>query len=79
MKEYSKIYGLMFALFAGANGVGPSLSGMSFDWYHSYVPIFVVYEILLVITCTLFIGLGAYPYPAPKHDAVEAEVQEAVP
>jgi MFS family permease len=78
MKEYSKIYGLMFALFAGANGVGPSLSGMSFDWYHSYVPIFVVYEILLVITCTLFIGLGAYPYPAPKHDAVEAEVQEAV-
>jgi MFS family permease len=78
MKEYSKIYGLMFALFAGANGVGPSLSGMSFDWYHSYVPIFVVYEILLVITCTLFVGLSAYPYPAPKHDAVEADAQEAV-
>lgn len=79
MKDYAKIYGVMFALFAGANGVGPSLSGMSYDLYHSYVPIFVVYEVLLVITCALFLGLGPYPYPAPKRDVVaEAEVQEAL-
>ncbi len=68
MREYAKIYGVMFALFALANGVGPSLSGMSFDHFHSYVPIFMVYEVLLLITCGLFFGLGPYPYPAPKHD-----------
>jgi MFS family permease len=66
IREYAKIYGVMFALFAGANGVGPSLSGMSFDHFHSYVPIFIVYEVLLVITCAMFLGLGRYPYPAPK-------------
>jgi MFS family permease len=75
MKEYAKIYGVMFALFAGANGVGPSLSGYSYDWYHSYVPIFMVYEVLLVITCALFIGLGPYPYPAPKHEPVSGEAE----
>jgi len=79
MKEYSKIYGVMFALFAGANGVGPSLSGLSFDWYHSYVPIFIVYEVLLVITCAMFVGLAPYPYPAPKREAeAAAEPQQAV-
>lgn len=78
MKEYAKIYGVMFALFAGANGVGPSLSGFSYDWYHSYVPIFIVYEVLLVLTCALFLGLGPYPYPAPKHETVGAtEAQQA--
>src|SRR5579862_1223835 len=75
MKEYSKIYGVMFALFAAANGVGPSLSGFSFDWYHSYTPIFLVYEVLLVVTCALFIGLGPYPYPAPRHEPVSGEAE----
>ena len=73
IREYAKIYGVMFALFAGANGVGPSLSGLSFDHYHSYVPIFMVYEVLLVITCGLFLGLGPYPYPAPKQEVVPGE------
>jgi len=79
MKDYAKIYGVMFALFAGANGVGPSLSGLSYDWYHSYVPVFMLYEVLLLLTCALFLGLGPYPYPAPGRDVVaEAEVQEAL-
>ncbi len=78
IKEYAKIYGVMFALFALANGVGPSLSGMSFDLYHSYVPIFVVYEVLLFVTCTLFLGLGPYPYPAPKREVAVEEMQKAV-
>ncbi|HVA15488.1 MAG TPA: MFS transporter [Stellaceae bacterium] len=78
MRDYAKIYGVMFALFALANGVGPSLSGMSFDRYHSYVPIFMVYEVLLVITCALFVGLGPYPYPAPKQEVVPGEMHKAV-
>ena len=77
MRAYAKIYGVMFALFAGANGVGPSLSGWSFDHFHSYVPIFMVYEVLLVITCGLFLGLGPYPYPAPKQEVVPGEFGKA--
>lgn len=64
MKEYAKLYGVMLALFTLANGVGPALSGLSFDRYHSYTPIFVVYEILLVIACGQFLRLPPYPYPA---------------
>ncbi|HEX3970404.1 MAG TPA: MFS transporter [Stellaceae bacterium] len=77
IRDYAKIYGVMFALFAGANGVGPSLSGWSFDHYHSYTPIFMVYEILLIITCGLFLGLGPYPYPAPKQEVVPGEFGKA--
>jgi len=47
-----------------ANGVGPALSGLSFDRWHSYTPIFIVYEVLLAIACAQFLRLPAYPYPA---------------
>lgn len=77
MKEYAKIYGLMLALFALANGFGPALSGISFDRYHSYTPIFVVYEVLLVIACSQFLRLSAYPYPAPMRDALTNGRQKA--
>jgi hypothetical protein len=40
---------------------------MSFDRFHSYVPIFGVYEIMLFITCIIFFCLGPYPYPAEGH------------
>jgi MFS family permease len=36
MKEYAKLYGVMLALFSLANGVGPALSGLSFDFIHGY-------------------------------------------
>lgn len=65
MKEYAKLYGVMLSLFTLANGVGPALSGLSFDRYHSYTPIFIVYEVLLAIACAQFLRLPAYPFPAP--------------
>ena len=64
MKAYAKLYGVMLALFSLANGVGPALSGLSFDYFHAYTQIFFVYEILLVIACAQFLGLGPYPHPA---------------
>ena len=73
MKEYAKIYGVMFGFFVFATGVAPFFSGLSFDWYHSYIPVFMVYEGLLLITCVLFLTLGPYPYPAPKREALPAE------
>lgn len=64
LRDYAKIYGLMFALFGVGTGVGPALSGFSFDWFHSYLPIFMVYEAMLFVTCAIFLRLGPYPYPA---------------
>jgi MFS family permease len=65
LKDYAKIYGVMFGLFAFAVGIGPVLSGLSFDRFHSYGPVFVVYEIMLAATCVIFLRLGPYPFPAP--------------
>ena len=74
MKEYAKLYGVMLALFSLANGVGPALSGLSFDYFHGYTQIFIVYEILLLIACAQFLSLGPYPYPA-RDVSAEALVQ----
>ena len=54
----------------------PALSGITFDRYHSYLPIFVFYEGLLVIPCLIFIRLGAYPYPPPAREPAYAELAE---
>jgi MFS family permease len=67
LKNYAKIYGTMFGLFGFGVGLGPALSGASFDRFHSYVPIFGVYEIMLAITCVIFLCLGPYSYPAERH------------
>jgi cyanate permease len=58
---------MMFGLFGLGVGIGPTLSGFSFDRFHSYTPIFAVYEIMLFATCIVFLRLGPYPYPAGGH------------
>jgi MFS family permease len=77
LKAYGKIYGIMFAVFNIGTGLGPALSGLSFDRFHSYGPIFIVYEVALAITCLLFVRLGPYPYPAPKRELGPAMEQKA--
>jgi predicted MFS family arabinose efflux permease len=59
----------MFMVFNVGTGLGPALSGRAFDHYHSYVQIFIVYEVALTITCLLLVRLGPYTYPAPKQSA----------
>jgi MFS family permease len=73
LRAYGKIYGVMFAVFNIGTGLGPALSGVSFDRFHSYEPIFIIYLVALAITCALFVRLGPYPYPASKQD--DAPVQ----
>ncbi|HSR78697.1 MAG TPA: MFS transporter [Xanthobacteraceae bacterium] len=77
LKAYGKIYGVMFAIFNIGTGVGPWLSGRTFDVFHAYGPIFIVYEVALAITCLLFVRLGPYPYPAPKREDIPAVQQKA--
>jgi len=63
LRSYAAIYGTMFAIFSIGTGFGPYLAGFSFDRWHSYRPIFVVFEIALAVTCILFTRLGPYPFP----------------
>jgi MFS family permease len=63
-RNYAKVYGTMFGIFAFGVGIGPALSGTSFDLFRSYTPIFVVYEVFLAVSCAIFLRLGPYPYPA---------------
>lgn len=76
LRNYAKIYGTMFGLFGFGVGIGPALSGMSFDRFHSYTPIFAVYEIMLFITCVIFLRLGPYPYPAGERAARPAPAEQ---
>jgi MFS family permease len=69
LKSYGKIYGIMFAAFAFAQGFGATIAGGSYDRYHSYTPAFWLFEAFLVITCLMLAPLGPYPYPARKHRA----------
>ncbi len=66
LRAYGRIYGVMFAAFALANGVGPSIAGWSFDRFRSYRPAFAIFEAMLALTCVLLAPLGRYPYPARK-------------
>lgn len=72
LRNYAKIYGTMFGLFGFGVGIGPALSGASFDRFHSYTPIFGVYVAMLAVSCAIFLRLGPYPYPAGRHGVVPA-------
>ncbi len=66
IRAYGRVYGTMFILFAVGNGVGPLIGGISFTRFGGYGPALVVFEVMLVVTCGLFLTLGPYPYPASK-------------
>ena len=54
----------MFGIFALGVGIGPAVSGASFDRFHSYTPAFVIFVIMLAAGCIIFLRLGPYPFPA---------------
>ena len=66
IRAYGRVYGTMFILFAVGNGVGPLIGGISFTRFGGYGPALIVFEVMLVVTCGLFLTLGPYPYPASK-------------
>lgn len=76
LRAYGRIYGVMFAAFALANGIGPSIAGWSFDRFHSYRPALAIFEAMLALTCLLLAPLGRYPYP-PRRRAADTPMQTA--
>lgn len=77
LKSYGKIYGTMFGIFAGATGVGPFISGYSFDRWHTYLPAFVLYEVVLAVACLIFLPLGTYTFPAQHRSAEQPAAGKA--
>src|SRR3954453_2942743 len=74
-RNYAKIYGTIFGTFSLGVGIGPTLSGASFDLFHSYTPIFLVYEVMLAVSCVIFLRLGAYRYPAQEQAGDDTPVK----
>jgi MFS family permease len=64
LKAFGAIYGTMFALFGLGNGVGPFLMGISFDHWHGYVPMLLIFDAALAVACLLLLGLGPYRFAA---------------
>ena len=66
LRDYAKLYGTMFGIFALGVGIGPALSGVSFDRFHSYTPAFMTFVIMLAVGCLIFLRMGPYPFPSPR-------------
>jgi MFS family permease len=64
LRAFAQIYGWMFCIFTFGTGLGPYAMGAAYDAWHSYNPMFVVFEIILALACVLLVRLGPYPYPA---------------
>jgi len=68
IRSFGQVYGYLFAIFMIGVGVGPSLMGFSFDRWHSYGPMFVMFEFALFFACVIFLRLG--PYRFPPHESM---------
>jgi MFS family permease len=68
IRSFGQVYGYLFAIFMIGVGVGPSLMGYSFDRWHSYGPMFVLFEFALFLSCVIFLRLG--PYRFPPHGSI---------
>ena len=67
LRSFGQIYGYLFAVFMIGVGVGPSLMGFSFDHWHSYAPMFIIFEFALLLACIIFLSLGPYRFPPEEH------------
>ncbi len=76
VRSFGQIYGYLFAIFMIGVGVGPSLLGFSFDRWHSYAPMFIIFEFALLLACIIFVLLGPYQFPPEeqtgRYNGVEA-------
>jgi predicted MFS family arabinose efflux permease len=77
LRSFGTIYGFMIGIFSLGNGVGPFLMGLSFDNTHSYLTAALGFEILLLVCCGLVLFLGAYTFPAGRHNGATATLAEA--
>jgi MFS family permease len=78
IRSFGQVYGYLFAVFMIGVGVGPSLMGLSFDRWHSYGPMFVMFEFALLLSCVIFLLLGPYRYPPGASAGSDDEENESL-
>ena len=78
IRSFGQVYGYLFAIFMIGVGVGPSLMGFSFDRWHSYGPMFVMFEFALFFACVIFLRLGPYRFP-PNESMGTGDENETLP
>jgi MFS family permease len=71
IRSFGQVYGYLFAIFMIGVGVGPSLMGYCFDRWHSYGPMFIMFEFALLLSCVIFLRLG--PYRFPPHSSMGSD------
>lgn len=61
LKNYSKIYSLLYAAFAIGAAIAPALFGFAFDKFGNYQTVFLISSGLFVLGSALLLFLGRYP------------------
>ena len=61
MKNFGKVFGVMFSLIAMGSGMGPLLAGATYDVFGSYGPLIMGGIPASLIAGLLLVGLGPYP------------------
>jgi MFS family permease len=63
LRRFGELYGYLFAVFAAGSALGPFLMGLSFDFFHTYVPVLTGFVVALVAASLLVSRLGCYVFP----------------
>jgi MFS transporter, OFA family, oxalate/formate antiporter len=66
LKHYGRIYGLLYAFFALASGLGPFMFGRGFDLAGNYDLVLYTAAGMVVVGATLLLSLGRYPDRFPS-------------
>ena len=61
LKDYNKIYSLLYAAFAIGAAVAPPLYGMAHDNFGNYNAVFMVSAGLFILGSVILLFLGRYP------------------
>jgi MFS family permease len=61
LKHYGRIYGLLYAFFALASGLGPFMFGRGFDLAGNYDLVLYAAAGMVVVGATLLLTMGRYP------------------
>lgn len=64
LRAFATIYGVIFATFTVASGIGPYCMGRSYDLTRSYNPALTGFVVALLGACLLMARLGSYRFPA---------------
>jgi hypothetical protein len=77
VRAFGALYGFIIMFVNFANAAGTGLMGWCFQLKHSYTPMLVVFEVMLVVTIVLMSRLGPYRYPAPRKQLTQPEAATA--